>query len=84
MVMMPRPAVIVIMVPAMTAVPVGPAMGTIMMRPRVSRIGSNLYGMMGSVMACAMEAGPVLAMPSFAFAVRPGAGGKTERYNDCQ
>jgi hypothetical protein len=40
--------------------------------------------MVGSVVACAMQTEPVLAMGSFAFAVRPGRSCKTEKNNGYQ
>ena len=57
---------------AMMAVPVGPTTRAIMMRPRAPRIGPNVCMMIGSMMACAMEARTMLAVPPLAFAVRPG------------
>jgi hypothetical protein len=84
-VMMPRPVVAIAKIgPAMTAVPVRPVMGTIMMRPWVPRIGSNIYRMTGVVMACAMDAGPMAAVPSFALCVRPCRSCKTDKNNGCR
>jgi hypothetical protein len=54
------------------------------MRPRMPRIGPNVRMMIGSVMACTMDAGPMLAMPPLAFAVRPDIRCKKEKCNDCR
>lgn len=69
-VMMPRP---VVMMPR-----------PVVMMPRNPRIGPNGCMMMGSVMACAMDAGTMLAMHPPAVTVRPGIRCKKEKSNGCQ
>lgn len=49
----------------------------------VPRIGSNVYRMMRSMLACAMDARSRLVMPPPGFAVCPSTGCNKEKSNGC-